>query len=160
MRVCSLLVLIPIAAGCADPIVVDGAVDGFDIGEAGTVFFGGPFIVVTDEVLECREMAWVQRTYDVSAAPTDFDFVGVQFTYDEDDVSTGNYSVAGEAAVYAKGLVVSGGVYTEYRSNGGELVLTGLESNILATGSFNVTFDEGSLSTELFEAEWCVNMER
>lgn len=160
MRVCSLLSLITLAAGCEDPIVVDGAVDGFDINEAGTIFFGGPFILVTDEVLECRDMAWVQRTYDVSAAPTDFDFVGLQFTYDEDDVSTGNYSVAGEAAVYAKALVVSGGVFTEYRSNGGELVLTGLESNTLATGSFNVTFDEGSFSTELFEAEWCVNMER
>ena len=160
MRVCSLLVLIPLAAGCADPIVVDGAVDGFNINEAGSIFFGGPFIVVTDVALDCRDMAWVQRTYDVAAAPTDFDFVGLQFTYDEDDVSTGNYSVAGEAAVYAKALVVSGGVYTEYRSNGGELVVSELAPSSLVTGSFNVTFDEGSFGTELFEAEWCLNMER
>lgn len=70
--------------GCGpDQTLINGTVDGYPLSEPLTAFWGGPFVVFVDEELTCYDMEFVRRTYDAAEAPTDYDFVGLQFGFDE-----------------------------------------------------------------------------
>lgn len=147
-------------AACGDPTLVDGSVAGHSMPEPGGVYWGGPFVVLTADALDCKDVAWVQRNYTAGVSPTDFDVVALQFAYDNDEVSEGYFSVAGDSAVFSKGIVVEGGAFTEHRARGGELVVESVEAQGPVIGTFSVTFEDGSWSTDHFEAEYCINLER
>lgn len=155
-----LLAGVVLATGCSDPILVDGTVAGQDMAEPLTVFFGGPFIVFTDRPLECIEVPWVRPNYSPGETPTDFDFVGLQFWFDQGEVYEGVFSVEGDAAVYAKALIVEGGAFAQYTARTGTLVVDEVDGDTVS-GSFDVGFgEEGGFSTTAFEAEFCVNLTR
>lgn len=155
------LVLPLFALGCADPVVISGTVGGFSLDEPAALYFGGPFVSFVNEPLTCMEMAYTARVYTEGQAPTEFDFAGVQFAFDDDAITEGVFSVEGDAAVHSKFLVVEGGAFTEYRARTGTLTIDTIEEDKLVEGSFDVAFGEdGSLSTTWFSAEWCLNMER
>lgn len=158
------LVLAPLAvlmAGCSDPTLIEGSVAGFSLDEPATLYFGGPFVSFSKSALTCMDMAFTARVYTEGQAPTDFDFVGLQFAFDDDAIVEGVFSVEGDAAVHAKVLVVEGGAFSEYRAETGTLTIDTLDEDKLVEGSFQVGFGEdGSLSTSYFSAEWCLNMER
>ena len=146
-----------IAMGCKAPEAeVSGTVAGLNLNNTSTVMFGGPFIVLVDEPVDCLDMPWVSRHYSQGEAVTDFDFKALQFAYEDPDVVTGQYNVAGEAAVAAKFLVQSGGAFTEYRGRGGNLIVDSVDIDFVE-GTFEVTFDEGDMSGS-FAAESCRNL--
>lgn len=148
-------------AGCQDPTLIDGSVGGFSLDEPSALYYGGPFVSFADDTLTCMDMAFTARVYTEGQAPTDFDFAGLQFAFDDDAIVEGVFSVEGDAAVHAKFLVVEGGAFTEYRARTGTLTIDSIDDDKLVEGSFEVAFgDDGSLSTSYFRAEWCLNMER
>lgn len=152
----------PGLTGCSDPIVVDGKMAGKSLDNPLTAFWGGPFLIFSTKDLDCMDVSFVRRIYTPGESPTDFDFVGLQFTWQEDAVTDGVYSVEGEAAVYAKGLVVEGGAFTDYRGRTGNIVVEKFEvGDDFIEGSFDVQFgDDGGLSSSWFEAQHCVNLTR
>lgn len=159
MRI-TLALLALVATACAEDTLVDGDIAGRAMPEPGGVYWGGPFIVLTGDPLDCIDVAWVQRNYTAGVSPTEFDVLALQFAYDQDEVSTGYFSVAGESAVFAKAVLVEGGAFVEHRARGGELQVDVVEAQGVVEGSFSVTFEDGSLSTSYFQAEYCVNLER
>ena len=162
--------LLLLGLGCKpDPTLIDGEVAGNTLQEPATVMWGGPFVLFTDAELTCFDVAWVRRTYDQAVAPTDFDFVGLQFAFDNIEPIAGTFSVQGtDAAVSAKALVVTGGAFIESRGREGNLVLDApIEKENPITGQFWVDFGEdadgnalGSYETTFFQAEYCSNLIR
>ncbi|HJN73268.1 MAG TPA: hypothetical protein QGF58_04965 [Myxococcota bacterium] len=149
--------------GCGpDATVIDGTVDGYAVSDPLTALWGGPFVIFVDVELTCYDMSFVRRTYDAAEAPADFDFVALQFGFDEDATQKGNFNVAGDAAVAAKALAVKGGAFVENRGRDGNLQVQSMEDNGLMEGSFDITFgdDVGSYSTEYFSADYCNNLVR
>lgn len=154
--------LVVLLACAPDDTLIDGTVNGYAVSEPLTAFWGGPFVVFVDVELTCFDMDFVRRTYDAAEAPTDFDFVSLQFGFDEDDTQEGNFNVAGDAAVAAKALAVKGGAFVETRGRDGNLEVQSREENGLMEGAFDISFgdEEGSYSTEYFTAEYCNNLVR
>ena len=149
--------------GCGpDPTLINGTVDGYKLSEPLTAFWGGPFVVFVDEELDCYDMSFVRRTYDAAEAPTDYDFVGLQFGFDETSTIEGNFSVAGDAAVAAKALAVQGGAFVENRGRDGNLQVKTMEAEGVMEGSFDIDFgdDVGSYKADYFSAEYCNNLVR
>lgn len=145
-----------------DATLIDGTVDGYALEEPLTAYWGGPFVIFVDVELSCYDMSFVRRTYDAAQAPTDYDFVGLQFGFDEDDTQEGNFNVAGDAAVAAKALAVKGGAFVENRGRDGNLQVKSMESGGVMEGSFDITFgdDVGGYTTEFFTADYCNNLVR
>ena len=159
-----------LALGCGpEPTLIDGQVNGESLNEPLTAFWGGPFVLFTDKSLSCFEVDWVRRTYDAAEAPTDFDFVGLQFSFDNTEPVAGTFSVEGtNAAVSAKALVVTGGAFVEARGRTGNLVVDGgFEEDDWMFGSFDVDFGvdsddnpKGSYSSSAFGTVYCNNLVR
>jgi len=162
--------LLLVALGCKpDPTVIDGQVEGYTLEEPATVMWGGPFVLFTDEALTCFDVAWVRRTYDQAESPTDFDFIGMQFAFDNTEPVAGTFSVEGsEAAVSAKSLVVAGGAFIETRGREGNIVIDApVDNGQPLTGQFWVSFGEdedgnsrGQYEATWFYAEYCSNLIR
>ncbi|MCB9742995.1 MAG: hypothetical protein H6741_02630 [Alphaproteobacteria bacterium] len=161
MRATLLPAALLLAAGCAEPTIIDGNVAGQVIDEPATAYFGGPFLFFSPQNLECKEVAFVRKIYDAGSSPTDFDFFGVQFAFDEDKLAEGVYSVEGDGVVAAKALLVQGGAFQEFRARTGTLTVDNYEDEHHVDGAFDIGFgDDGSLSTTYFDAEFCVNLTR
>lgn len=154
--------LLALVACGPDATLIDGQVDGYAVSEPLTAYWGGPFVIFVDVDLTCYDMSFVRRTYDAAEAPTDYDFVALQFGFDEDETLEGNFSVAGDAAVAAKAMAVKGGAFVENRGRDGNLQIQDAEHNGLMEGSFDISFgdDVGSYSSDYFSAEYCNNLVR
>ncbi|MCB9758702.1 MAG: hypothetical protein H6739_02585 [Alphaproteobacteria bacterium] len=155
------LIIIPLLVGCGPDTVIEGSVAGKALDEPGTLFWGGPFVILADRDLTCMDVAFARSTYSAGVSPTDFDFVGLQFHFNDAEVFEGVFSVVGDAPVHAKALVVEGGAFIDYVARSGTLEIDTWDDRGTIEGKFDVGFgDEGSWSAEFFDAEWCLNLER
>lgn len=152
------IILALLACGTPDN-EINGSVAGTSLSKPMSAWWGGPFILFTDIELSCYDTAWVRRTYDAAESPTDFDVTALQFGFDNEEPLEGIFSVEGEAAVAAKAVFVVGGAFVEYRGRQGNLEVDSIEGDLME-GSFDITFDDGSYSTEYFSAEYCSNLIR
>jgi hypothetical protein len=157
----ALPICLPLAIACGpDPYAdISGSVGGEEL-KAQSFFWGEPYIVLSSEPFECMDMAWVKRGANFEtggAPPTDSDMTALLFTYEDTDVVAGSFSVEGDAPIDARLLVVSNGALTVYKARTGALDVDSVEAEEHAVGSFELGFDEGSLSGE-FEVEWCNNL--
>ena len=148
------------ALGCAPPETeISGSVGSTHFAEVGTAYFGGPFLFLADEVIDCMDVYWVTRNY-TTGQPVhedyELDFVGLQFAFSGDDLLQGTFSVAGEAQVSSKLLVQEAGVLDEHRGRGGFLIIDDIEADS-SSGTLELTFDDGEL-TGSFYAEQCINL--
>ncbi len=147
-----------LACGVPD-FSIDGNVDGHAFPSVGTAFYGGPYIVFAAQEVDCMDVAFVDRNYREGEAPTELDVTLLQITYlDGGDVSDGFYSVEGEAAISTKLLHTADGVFTQYRADAGTIEVDPFDYEDVLGGTFDFTFDEGSLKSTWF-AEWCLNLE-
>ncbi len=155
------LFALSLLSACGLETTIDGDVAGFDIPAVGTMEWGGKYIFFSDEELGCADLWWVHHTYSSGLDPTDGlvdDMVGIQFTFlDDDDAFAGNFSVAADAPVSAKVLMLEGGAFDQSRGRSGTFVIDELESDGVASGTFDVTFDDGTFSGT-WEADFCVNL--
>ncbi len=149
-----------LALGCASPVTeISGEVAGEQFNEIGTAYFGGPFLLFVDEALDCLDAYWITRNY-TTGMPVhesfELDFLAMQFAFSGDGLLEGQFNVAGEAQVASKLLVQQNGILEEYRGRGGELFIDILDDDE-ATGTINITFDDGEM-TGTFFADHCVNL--
>lgn len=156
----ALAIIACLTLGCAPPLSeISGSVAGTGFAQVGTAYFGGPFLFLVDETLDCMDVFWVTRNY-TTGQPVheEFqqDFVGVQFAFSGDNLLQGQFNVAGEAQVSSKLLIQTGGVLEEHRGRGGFLVISSLDDDT-TSGTIELTFDEGELEGT-FYAEECVNL--
>lgn len=145
-------------AGCQGKgsTTAEGSVNGQDF-VLGGAWWGGPFIVLMDQDLECLDMAWVNRYYDEDDPPIDFDINAVQFAYESDEVVDGIYDVSGQAAVTATWVSMVEGVFTTDKARSGQLIVDEITGGDEVIGTFDLTFDGGTLKGELGVA-WCTNV--
>ena len=158
-----LLVLSLAATGCGlSPNVVDGSVAGEAMSEIQTVLWGGRYIVLIDEAVDCIDLAWVNHTYSEGADLGDRDFSALQFTFSRGvEVLEGTFSVQGAAEVNAKFLDYRDGIFDaadEYRARDGFLTVDSVTDKDRASGTFDLDFGDGQALTGEFEAQWCVNL--
>jgi hypothetical protein len=146
-------------AGCGIETYAEltGSVEGHSFTPVAA-YWGGPFLVLTNEELACMDMSWVNRTY-VSGdeAPINKDLEAMQFTFNESDAVAGTYSVEGYAPVYGHFISINDGALDIWRAKTGSLVVDEITKQDVLIGTFNVGFDDGAMTGE-FALEWCNNL--
>lgn len=152
------LLALSLLTACELETTIEGSVGGFDIGTVATMSWGGKYLFFANETVDCVDQAWVHHTYSQGVDPVGEDLVGLQFTFlDDPEAYEGFFSIGGDAPISAKLLVVEGGAFTEFRGRSGTLTIDSLEDQGVASGTFDVDFDDGSL-TGTWETDYCVNL--
>lgn len=148
--------------GCGGPHAeVEGTTLGVEFGETGSVFFGGPFVVISNLDTDCMGVAWVERNYQEGQAPVDGDAQVLQFAWsaEGDGIVEGTSTIDVGASVSAAAVIVTDGVISFDHASGGVMTIDTYEAEKEATGSFEgVTFDDGGILSGTFTAEWCRNL--
>jgi hypothetical protein len=162
MRLCAILPVFLALTGCAsDPeSTVTGTAGGITFGETATAYFGGPFLVVSAQPIDCMDLAFVVKSYEDGVAATDEDVAFLQFAFGQTDVATGRTAVDVGASVSATVVNIVGDASRYTRAESGLLVVDAVDPSEdgLATGSFeDVTFEDGTLAGT-FTATWCRNL--
>jgi hypothetical protein len=122
------------------------------------VFHGGPYILLFDREIDCMDTAFVAKSYIDGSAPTDVEFVALQFQTDAEAFVAGVGSVEGDAPIAAYGLINEGGFELE-RGREGTLTITDVDEDYAwIEGSFEIAFTEGSVEGT-FDSEYCRNMQ-
>lgn len=145
--------------GCGPKIVADisGLVDGSSFVVA-SAYWGGPFLVFFDLQVECMDAWWVSRNYaDGDEPPVDYPLLMVQFTFNESDVTAGNYNVAGQAPVDAVALRLADSTTQVWDARDGSLVIDSVGDQEPASGNFHIYFDNGEVEGN-FEVDYCNNL--
>jgi hypothetical protein len=151
--------LAAVLVGCGGASAeVDGSAGGVEFGKTNQVYFGGPFIIISMLELDCEDVDYVRRNYEIGLAPTDSDTQLIQFSFDEDTISEGDFPVDIDAAVSSSVVKISGGAFTETVASGGLLTVDSFEDEDHVDGTFDgITFEDGTVSGE-FSAVWCRNL--
>ena len=161
MRTLIFLPLLVVACG-PGPTSIEGSVAGKAMTEVQTVFWGGRYIVLIDNLLDCIELSWVNHTYSEGADFGDQNFSALQFTFSRGvDVMEGNFSVEGASEVNAKFLDYRDGIFDasdEIRARDGVLAVEMVTDKEYAIGTFDLDFGDDQELTGEFGAEWCVNL--
>jgi len=157
--------LLSLTAGCNGDSFearIAGSVDGLNM-TITTAYWGGPFIVFTDDSLDCKGLAFISKnTKDGDEPLLEYDARILLLTYNDSDVVEGSYDFGGEAPVTAELIDISGGSMSVYRASEGTMVLDALEDEGLASGEFAISFEEnnedlGALTGD-FTLPWCINL--
>jgi hypothetical protein len=146
-------------AGCEAPpqSTISGTMGGSAFNSVGSAWFGGPFILLFENEMDCMDTYWAARSYMEDISPSEnLDYRTLQFTFDSDAVSIGTFSVYGDAAVSTFGLSNNGPDFELYRGRDGDLTINTITSDSV-TGSFSVELDDGLLSGEIY-ADACINL--
>ena len=151
--------LMALLLGCGGGVgetTATGTVNGEPL-DVGAAFWGGPFVVLAETEFDCLDMAWVNRYYEEEDPPLDEDLTAVQFTFNDSDVVEGTYNIAGEAALTARFLTVRDGIFTIDKGRSGELIIDEITKRDVANGSFDISFDSGTLKGDL-SLPFCTNL--
>jgi hypothetical protein len=150
-----------VLVGCGPSAEVTGTAGGVDFGSIAEVYFGGPFLVLSVNAVDCTDVSFVEKTYDQGEAPTEQDVAILQFAWDGDTLQTGKLSVGrpGDAVVWATVVHVKDGLFEETNSESGEMSLSSFDEEGTADGTFSeVTFEDGGVLSGEFHADWCRNL--
>ncbi len=146
-------------AACGEDLgeaTATGSVGGQEL-QVAAAYWGGPFVVITDQDWPCLEMGWVNRYYEEEEPPVEDDMVSLQFTFDQSDVVNGYYDVAGGQQVSVRFLVVQDGVFTIEKGRSGQLQIDEITGKDEVIGSYAISFDSGSIEGE-FTVPYCTNL--
>ncbi len=146
------------AVACGPPATtISGTVAGYALEAPATTYFGGQYLFFADVELDCKDVAWVNSYYSVTEPPTDRDLVALQFTFVDDDVFPGLFSLAPGGPVSAKLLVLEGGAFSIFTARDGTLQVDEVTEKDAAAGSFVASFDDGELEGT-YATTWCQNL--
>ncbi|MES2643219.1 MAG: hypothetical protein V4850_27290 [Myxococcota bacterium] len=137
---------------------VTGTAGGVDFDKTKYVFFGGPFVIISMLEIDCEDLDYVKRNYEIGQAPTDSETKLLQFSYDPDALVEGSFPVAIDAAISASVVSVAGGAFYESIATGGLFTVESISEEDSASGVFEgLQFDDGALDGS-FDAVWCRNL--
>lgn len=137
---------------------VTGTAGGITFGETEFVYFGGPYVIISQVEAECDEFAWVERNYEVGQSPTETDVAALQFAYSGETLVEGAQAIAVDASVAATVLNVKDVVFSYERAEAGFITMDEVIEDESASGTFEgLTFEDGTLNGS-FTAEWCRNL--
>lgn len=160
MRSVAFVLLVGGLFGCRGATAdVSGTAGGVTFEHTPYVYFGGPYIVVSMEEVDCIDISFVNRSYEDGVAPTDQNVAMLQFASNADDpnIVPGRYSIDIDASFSATVVRVLDDAPTYTRASGGLLVVDEADDD-WASGTFDsVAFEDGTLSGE-WTAEWCRNL--
>ena len=161
MRTFHFLPLLFIGCGPGENLV-EGTVAGGGFDQVGTAFWGGRYMILVNQELDCLDMSFVNHTYTEGHDLGDQDFVALQFTFSRGtDAFPGNFSVQGAAEVNAKFLDYRDGIFDaddEYRGRDGVLVVEEVGDKDWAVGSFDIEFEDEHTLSGTYAMEWCINL--
>ncbi len=152
---CPMALLAACGGGVGDTTAT-GSVNGVEL-QVAVAYWGGPFVLLTDRDYDCLEMGWVNRYYEEEEPPVEQDTVALQFTFNASDVVEGIYDVAGEAALTVRFLNVVDGAFTIEKGRSGQLLIDEMTNGDVVNGSYNITFDSGSIAGDL-SLPFCTNL--
>lgn len=147
-------------AGCGGGHAdVEGTVLGIPFGSTRYVFFGGPFIAISNVEVDCKDLYYVRRSYESGSQPTTADMQMLQFAYVADTVEAGQRSIDIGASVSATVVKANADNFEFSRAQSGVINVEDYEDEKTASGTFDgVTFDDGGSLSGSFTAEWCQNL--
>lgn len=153
-----------LSAGCGPDfeVRIAGQVDEKTITTV-TAFWGGPFIVFTDQPMDCEDLYFVTKFNEDGDEPlVDYDMRMLQLTYNDSSVVPGSYDFGGEAPVTAEFIDIVGGAMSVHRATEGTLTVDSADTEELSAGEFQIAFEEnnedlGALAGD-FLVPWCTNL--
>jgi hypothetical protein len=132
---------------------------GIAFGQTRYVFFGGPFVAVSNVEVDCEELAFVRQSYEQGSQPTTDEMQLLQFAYASGAVEEGNRSIDISASVNATVVKSGEGGFEFTRAQSGTIQVDALVEEESAEGTFDtVTFDDGGSVSGEFSAVWCRNL--
>jgi len=160
-----LLSITILTTGCSKLFAdVTGSVDGHKLA-AGTAYWGGPVLLITDSDMDCDELSWISYSkngngyQDGEDLGNDESFTALQFTYESAALQDGKLSIVGmpPSPAFAYFMVSESGTIGMYKATSGNIELETDKKNRV-NGTFELGFgDDGTLSGE-FAIENCVNL--
>jgi hypothetical protein len=151
-----LLPLLALAA-CGGGADVSGTALGIPFADTPYVFFGGPFIVISNIETDCEALSFVRGNYEVGSAPTEDDAQLLQFGFTAGDVVEGQKSISVTASVSAAVVKVNDGAFDFAYADGGVIDVTSVTDDRVQGTFEGVAFEDGSLDGD-FDADWCRNL--
>ena len=148
------------ACGGGSEASVAGTAGGVTFGDATSVYFGGPYVVIATGELDCIDLAWVRKNYEEGTTPTASDVELLQFAFATTDVEVGRVTVGITASAASTVVKVVDGAATFTRAEGGVLDIGSVDATDdgIAEGSFEgLAFADGTLDGT-FTATWCRNL--
>ena len=156
---------ITLTTGCSKLFVdVTGSVDGNKLG-AGTAYWGGPVLLITDADMACEDLSWVSYSKSGNSYQDGEDlgngetFNALQFTYESSALQDGKLSIQGMPPSPAFGyfLATENGIASMYKAASGSIEIE-TDKKDRVSGNFELSFgDDGTLSGD-FMIENCVNL--
>jgi hypothetical protein len=151
-----LALLLPLAA-CGGASEVSGTVLGITFEKTRFVYFGGPFVAMSNIETDCEALSFVRSSYEVGNSPTDADVELLQFDFASGAVEEGQKSIGVTASVNAAVVKVSGGAFDFAYADGGVINVEAVSDDRVEGTFEGVAFDDGTLDGD-FDAEWCRNL--
>ncbi len=148
------------ACGGGSEASVSGTAGGVTLGDATSVYFGGPYVVIAAGEVDCIDLAWVRKNYEEGITPTASDVEALQFAFSTTDVEVGRVTVGITASASSTMVKVADGAATFTRAEGGVLDIASVDptDDGIAEGSFEgLAFADGTLDGT-FTATWCRNL--
>lgn len=137
---------------------VTGSVNGIPFGDTKYVYFGDPFVAISNVEVDCVDLDWVRRSYEAGSQPTTLEMQLLQFAW-ADGIVEGNRPVDVSAAVSATVVKSDASHFESMRAQAGTMNVTVYEEEKLVEGEFtDVLFEDGGTLSGTFTAEWCRNL--
>ncbi len=120
-------------------------------------FFGGPFIVFSNQAIDCMDLWWVNKNYDEDEVPWDQSFDILQITFNNADVVEGTFDVSGVSPVSAARLIGEGDTFDIDDVSSGLLIIDKVKENSKVSGEAELQLGSGIISGS-FSVGHCVNL--
>lgn len=120
-------------------------------------FWGGPFVVFSNQDIDCMDLWWVARKYDQDTVPWDQAFDLLQVSFNESDVVEGTFDVSGVSPVSAARLVGDGDSFDINEASSGLLTIDSMKVGGKVKGNLELSLAGGSIAGT-FAVPHCVNL--
>lgn len=151
-----LVLLIPFATACNG---VSGDLSGNLNGaewKPRVGYWGGPFLVFSEDDIECIDLWWVSKDYD-DTNPWDRSFEILQVTFEDSDVVKGTFEMSGTAPVWAGLITGDDEALTVDEARSGQVIIDGFTSGQKVKGSLTLEMVAGSVTGD-FKVQDCANL--